>query len=392
MKNKLKLFGAYLPIFITLTLAGVIIRTLALILHYDDHTKYFSPSVLSSVGNYVMIAAVLIFFSFIFRSDKNLRLIPDFTAPASLLPTGITVVSVGFVAAGFISLAAEKFKIISDLRNIGTRPALEAIPSHRMTAILLLIVAATAILSAIHFALTVLIEASASTKRAAFGLCTVLFLSLYSIYLYFNDELPLNSTNKILDQMSYLFAAVFFLYETRLSMGREKWRAYIAFGFISASLAAYSAIPSVIYFLTDGVTVSASIYETVLSLSLFVFVTSKLLLTAELIEDKESEAIARLAAAAAARDEEINPIPEATAVIDVEGEALTDPDTDLTDIGDNNQITIDDVVADGIAAEAAPTEKADIAPTGTEDHESAPAEDTCNAAADDATDAAEETK
>ena len=96
---------------------------------------------------------------------------------------------------------------------------------------------------------------------------------------------------KIISQMAYLAAAVFFLYEIRLPLGREKWRAYVCFGMICTALCAYSAIPSLIVYIAKPDTLYLLVtgeFEIALTLSIFIFSTFKLILTATLIEDKES--------------------------------------------------------------------------------------------------------
>ena len=179
-------------------------------------------------------------------------------------------------------------------------------------------------------------HSSASSPRAYLGICTVAFLSLFAIYVYFVDELPINSPGKILEQMVYLFAAVFFLYETRLSMGREKWRPYIAFGFISALIAAYSSIPSLIYYFATDFRISGSIYEMALTVTLFFFILSRILLAGSLIQDKESAIAMIFKSASEARTEEISPKPAE------EAEDLTPEETNEESANDENQISIDD--------------------------------------------------
>ena len=75
--------------------------------------------------------------------------------------------------------------------------------------------------------------------------------------------------------MAYLSAALFFLYESRVSLGRAKWRPYVSFGLIAALLTAYSAIPSLIVYAVNGYLVSNSIVESVLSLTLSFFIFSQ---------------------------------------------------------------------------------------------------------------------
>ena len=117
-------------------------------------------------------------------------------------------------------------------------------------------------------------------------------------------------------------------------MKREAWRPYIAFGFIAAAIAAYSAIPALILYVIGGKTVSNSVYEIALTLALFVFILSRVLLTGELIEDKRSPIAAAFIENAEKREQELHPEPQP--VVEITGESLVDDE-------DESQITIDDV-------------------------------------------------
>ena len=334
MKYKAKLFGLYLPIFALITVATVVIRSISLFLEFDFKSGYFTQKTLISVADYLIVASVIFFLTYILTARKDITLIPDFTSPLTYVPTGLAGVAIAFLAVELLGRVAELYK-----------------SSQLLLALIITVTAVLAVFSIVHFLLTALVEDHTSTRRANFGICTVLFLSLYVIYLYFSSEilfeshLPINAPNKIVDQMAYLFAAVFFLYETRLSLGREKWRSYIAFGFIGALICAYSSIPSIIIYFANGKVISNSIYESTLSFALFIFILSRLLLTGNLIEDSESSTVSAIAARANARELELNPIIETPEVIDISGEALEA--TEAID-GDENQITIDDLTPDSI--------------------------------------------
>ena len=178
----------------------------------------------------------------------------------------------------------------------------------------------------------------------------MIVLALYSIYLYFDNDLPINAPAKIIDQMAYLFAAVFFLYETRLSIGREKWRGYIAFGFIAALISAYSSIPALIYFFAKETEISVSIYEMVLSAALFIFISSRMLLTSELIEDVVSPFTNIISKASDQRTSDIAPVAKIEDITEAEDETI-----------DENQLTIDDVCVGGARKESESDEKSDDA-------------------------------
>lgn len=341
MKNKSHKFGLYLPTFLTVLIAAVVMRTVALFIHYNPQTFYFSGKILISISNYTVIAAVIIFFSYIFTAQRDMRLIPSFTSPATYIPTLAVAVAIAFIIVHAIKKAGKSFAELNRLASLSSSYYAEQIAAYRTLAILLIAAAVFAALSLIHFVLNALTEKHSSSRRANLGLCAVVFLSLYPVYLYFSTELPLNAPNKLVDQMAYLFASVFFLFETRLSIAREKWRPYIAFGFIASLLTAYSSIPAILVYLARGTLMSASIYESTLTLALFIFITARLFLTTRLIEDKPSPTAVTLLSFSEKRSEDIlkNQVKaEHTSVED--GTAVSEEPSEETS-PDENQITID---------------------------------------------------
>ena len=345
MKYKLKLYGLYLPFFIIAALAAIALRTVALFIHFAPTDAfydaiYYNNTLLVDISYYIIFASVIFFISYIFTAKRGVKLIPSFTSAATYVPTGV-------LGVGLLFMAIHLFKTASAISSYKITSIYE--PQEYPTKLLVFVCVASAIfaiLGIVHIFLTALVESHSSTKRAAFGLCTVLFLSIYTIYLYFSSEmppittvLPINAPNKIADQMAYLTAALFFLYEIRLSIGREKWRQYVAIGFIAAMVTAYSSIPALIYYIAEGKIISNSIFETALTFTLFLFIISRLLLAGYLIEDKESASVSVLLAGADERERELHPTPEATA--DAED---TESECEATeDIPDQNQISIDEL-------------------------------------------------
>lgn len=345
MKYKLKLYGLYLPFFIVATLAAIALRCVALFLHFAptnafSEAIYYKNTVLVDISYYIIFASAIFFISYIFTAKRGVKLIPSFTSAATYVPTGV-------LGVGLLFMAIHLFKTAAAVSSYKVTSIYE--PQEYPTKLIVTVCVASAIfaiLGIVHIFLTALVESHSSTKRAAFGLCTVLFLSIYTIYLYFSSEmppittvLPINAPNKIADQMAYLTAALFFLYEIRLSIGREKWRQYVAIGFIAAMVTAYSSIPTLIYYIAEGKVISNSIFEATLTFTLFLFIISRLLLAGYLIEDKESSAVSVLLAGADERERELNPTPEATEAIEPETEVVEE-------LPDQNQISIDELAAE----------------------------------------------
>ncbi len=333
MKTKTRPLAVYLPVFLLLLPILTALRTLALINNLDDGGIYFDDKFLITLGNIMLALASFFYLSYIFIEKKSIKLIPSFATPSAYAASGITVAATVFMIAGMIINAKDAIELIFEKPSDKTAKTM---------LIIAIIVAVFAVLSLIHLFLTALSEKVSSSLRANFAMATVLFLSGYAVYIYLDRSVPMNSPAKAIDMLSYLSAALFFLYETRLSMGRAKWRAYISTALISATLCAYSSIPTLILYFKDGRLVSNSIYESVLTFALFIFITSRLLLTARLIEDKESPVVSALVKLADARAEEIK-AHEAELALKEEKRLAS---LENIEEPDENQLTIEELIFD----------------------------------------------
>ena len=188
-------------------------------------------------------------------------------------------------------------------------------------------------LSIVYLVLNTVFVRTVSIRRASFGLAIIVFLALYLSYIYFDSRAPINSPVKIVDQLAFAFSAVFFLYEIRLSLGREKWKSYIIFGFIAAALSAYSAIPAIIVYFTLNRIIATSIYESILTLTIFIFIAFKLILIDRLTDAGESSFVIKLKKAAKEREEQLNPKVE-SAEEKIEAEESEEPDENQLSILD----------------------------------------------------------
>ncbi len=302
MKKNLKFFGIYLPIFIVTTIVSVIFRTVAIFTQYNAVSGHFDMKGLITAADCMIIAICFFSLSFLATPSSKSKLIPDFTSPETYIPTGAVSVSLLFMLGFLLSNLRE---MLSGIDEYGA----SIIPTQTPNLYVIIILCALIILSALsifHFFFTATDEKHSSTRRANFGLCTVIFLALYSSYLYLSSNLPLNAPNKVVDQMAYLAASIFFLYEIRISLGREKWGLYVSFGFIASALTAYSSIPSLIYYFVKSAVISNSLYETALTFSLFIFITSRLLLTGKLTRLSPSPTATQMISFANSRELELN--------------------------------------------------------------------------------------
>ena len=171
-----------------------------------------------------------------------------------------------------------------------------------------------ALLSIGYFAAHALIPEVKSNLRAHLGMSAALFYASYAALLYFDTTLPINAPTKLADQVAYLLCALFFLFETRIALGREKWELYTTFGLIAAAACAYSSLPTVVLYVINGQMISASIYEMTLTLASFFFILSRLILMRRLKTDAPSPFVSLIRAVAKTTEEPTNDeeLPEET--------------------------------------------------------------------------------
>ena len=285
--KKLKTIDLYLIALLVLGLTASTLRTVAAFSAFNRVTMHYDDPVAITVGCCIATIAVVAFLSYLFLGDKSGKLVSHSSNWASYIPAGMVSVCLLFVSADKIaSLVSGEYD--------------------RLTFALALITALLAILSVVSFFLSVFIERSDDIYRASFSLCVVLYLATYASFLYFNRAThPTNSPDKLVDQMAYLFSAIFFLYETRINLKRALWRPYVAFGLGAALLTAFSSIPSLILYFAQGYELSDSIFESALTLALCIYVSSRVIQTRDLTKDAECETATEVARLAAIRENQM---------------------------------------------------------------------------------------
>ncbi len=320
-KNKLiDLYTIFLCLFGVVAAA---LRTIACLTSFDTVTMHFEGKLLITLANTAVIVCLAIFAGCFFAQPKDY-------SPVASNDNGATYIPAGLVSVAMLFMAADRSVSIRRQEYIGN-PILKDLAA---------VVVILAIVSAISFFVTVFVGRNESVCKAAFCIGLVLFLCVYTVYLYFNRSVhPTNSPIKIVDQLAYLSSAVFFLYETRIALGYPKWRPYVATGFAAALLTAYSALPSLIVYLLRGYSLSDSLFETVLTLTLCAYITSRVLLTKRLRSGEQCEAAKKIEALSQIRENEIadkysaarthaEDINEETDVVDAENYSFDIPPVD----------------------------------------------------------------
>lgn len=269
MKKSIK--GLYLTSLLALGALAVVLRTIALFTGFDFATGYFTEKLINNISITVVVTAVVLFATFLIYKKEY--------KPRVSIGQPTDYVSSGCVGVALIIVAFE----IAFSNAGATTPAIGSIVT-ALSAIL-------AAVASIYFASSILFGKGAPRISAAFSIALMLYLALYALMLYFNVKSPINAPAKLCDQMAYVTLAIFFAYQTRISLDRPMWRMYVISGLTATLLSAYSAIPSLIVYLARGEVISHTVSETILTLSLFLFVLSRTLsaLTAE--EDKASPVV-----------------------------------------------------------------------------------------------------
>ncbi len=278
-----------MPILLIAIMATTVIRSIAVSRDLDFLYGYFNSHTLIKISNWAALAFVLLFFALALATPKQKKLIPTFDTPASYIPAALSSIAILFLAKELFIFHASYMQLLANSKSASVLLAI--------TPLLSGLLAICAVVGLIFFSLF----SNVKNEKRALGLLSVsLFLVVYAIYLYFSTQLPLNSPNKITDQVAFISAAVFFLFEARLSLGREMWRSYLAFGYSSALICAYSSIPSLAVYFIKGEIISNSIYETLVTFTLFIFISARLILASEFEKDEDCNAVKEIKAELAA--------------------------------------------------------------------------------------------
>lgn len=299
MNTNSKRLKIYLAVMLIATAVATSLRTIACINHLNYVSGFFESKPLITAADIIIWLTVLGMLSYPLTVPR-IKLRADFTASATYAPTGMIAVATAFLGVSVFSYANAVENSLLLIKLIAF-----------LTAVL-------AFLSIGHHFLSSFITASKTDLRAYFAIATAAFVALYSMLIHLDNSTAISEPAKALRQVSFILLAIFSLYEARISLGREMWRIYSAFGLATASLTAYTSIPALItYFVKSNefrkVLISsvgpeslASVEEYVFLLAAFIFVLVRLCLCILAKEDKENELIKALDEHASEREAQVN--------------------------------------------------------------------------------------
>lgn len=296
MSKSSKRLSLYLAILLLATITSAVLRTVALELHLNDDLVYFNSNTLNIISAAVMVALCVFSVSYSFIPKQKMMPASSFVNPQTYIPSGLVAIALIFSGTEL-------------LHEFASLQASKAANANISLSVIIILSILFAFISVICFFLNVFFERRESKTRAAFTLAAVMYLALYSGYLYFSTHLPLNAPNKSVDMMAHVALSIFFLYETRISLGRALWKPYVSFGMITAALCFYSSLPSLIFYFTNGASdtaiISASIAENVLVFVLGIYTSCRLSLVLTLVPNKTCTVALAVEKMAQLREEEM---------------------------------------------------------------------------------------
>lgn len=280
-------FGIYLPLTILLSTVACTLRTVAAFLGVDQY-GYFEAATLSSVSAWILISAILIMLTYPIAYAKRSDVLVRSTTPLTFIPSLLSALVMIFFVG-----------------EIGTRLYATLLLTDR---ILLLALTVLGVFSALFFFSLAVVESGISDKKASYGMVLVLLLGIYAASLYLNTDIPRNAHTELAEEMTLIALSLFFLYEIRISLDKPKQNLYVTFGFIAAMLCAYTAIPSLIYYIGSGTLLLSSLSVFLLILALFIFIIARLYLFNITPKNEACTMVRALADAANARAQAVSEV------------------------------------------------------------------------------------
>ena len=265
MKTTARKLAIIIPTVI-FAIAATVLRTVACLWELNYETGLFADSTVARISGWTSAATVLLLLLLLAVRLKVTERRASFRGPLTYLPSGLLAAALLLSTVDLIAYAS------GTLSGAFTRELLS-----RWDCLTALATSILALSGVGYCAVAALVPTVRSNLRANLGMLAALCFACYTVYLFFRADIPLSNPAKIADEMAFLSAALFMLSETRLSLGRARWKDYFVFGSISAVLCAYSSVPALITYILEGEIISASIQQSLLILALTVFSVFRLI-------------------------------------------------------------------------------------------------------------------
>ena len=352
MNKKMQSKFAPYPFLITLLcVVASTLRTVATFLGVDPY-GYFEHSTLFKVSAWMILAASLLLLTLpLAYRKRHDTLTPQTTAHTFLPSFMLGMLFLFFVGEGVFSFVGEYFLLTLDK-------------------ILIILSIVLGVCCAIYFLSLAILESTVNNRKAYFGMLSVLFFGIYAASLYMDTRIPRNAHIELCEEMAFIVTSLYFLYEARISLGKQKQNTYIAFAMMAAALNAYNVIPTLIYFIATGKLYASSLTSFFLMCGVLVFILMRLAVFEKSPADKPATLVENLIVSAKARacaveETEALYAPPEEEEEEIQEEVSTPIDEATVDTAESEDEAVDNEEAAQTEEEALPSVEEDIASTET---------------------------
>lgn len=333
-------FGPYPLIAILLCVVACTLRTVATFLGVDAF-GYFEHSTLYKVSTWIIVASVVILLSLPLAYRKRRDALVEQTTPHTFLPSLMMgMLFLFFVGEGVFSLKGEYF-----------------IPT--LDKITFLLALGLGLVACIYFLSLAILESTMNDRKANLGMACVLFFGIYAAYLYLNTTVPRNAHIELSEEMTFIALMLYFLYEVRISLGKQRQTLYVTFAMIGGILCSYCVIPTLIYYIASGRLLASSLTSFLLLCGTLAFILLRLALFEKSPTDAPIPLVEQLMTVAKAREEEVREVealyaPSPIQEVEItaqEGEVRLEEceNTNEEDATENAEIVIEETQTEGDA-------------------------------------------
>ena len=264
------LCAALMTLTVILTAALATVRTLMLAWFYNTETGYFNCDDVYTTVFYLCEALCLVIaIAALVTLGKKIRI-------AQPAPSSVSLFAGLF--CGFLMAASVALYFLET-------PIDAAFGSY-----LVIIALVLALVSAVYFLLGATAQKLGYTVKSLLCFAVILWAMVNLFVLYFDITLTINNPAKIAEQLALVSVMLYFLYECRFFLEKQRPAVYLAIGFISCVLLGVSVVPNIISAFFLGVDVSTGFYTQISELGIFVYVLFRTVSNIKNIDIKAPEA------------------------------------------------------------------------------------------------------
>lgn len=256
MDYKAKKYRSVAAVLMTVTVILIIalaaVRTWMIAQFYNANTGYFNCDGIYTIILYAcealcLVIAVIALAVF----SKKIRIAQPAPSSASLFAG---------LFCGFLMLASVVLYFIDT-------PAGNYFNSYLTLASLIL-----AVVSVVYFMLGITSQKVGYTVKSLLCFCVIFWAMLSLLGLYFDTTLTINNPSKLAEQLALVSVMLYFLYECRFFIDKQRPAIYLAIGFISSVMLGVSVLPNIISAFFLGIDVTTGFYTQIAELGIFVYV------------------------------------------------------------------------------------------------------------------------